>query len=205
MLENLREGIAIHPHYRKFSAIAAEKLAASGDYANAAWVLETVVASRPNVAALWYGLAMNYAQSAQHDRAKLALQQVQRLKPDAPETITLNAVLLSKAGKNEQAIALLNASMDAKKFDFDMLQSAYALGLKTHNQELAARSLLLFAQTWPEQTADTYFRLGNVYADLGHPDDNKALAAFKRGLSAVPDSKKNNYIQQIPERFRSQM
>jgi O-antigen ligase len=205
MLENLREGIAINPHYRKFTAIAAEKLAASGDYANAAWVLETVVASRPNVPALWYGLAMNYAQSGQHDLAKLALRQVQRLKPDASETVTLSAVLLSKAGEDDQAIALLNASLDDKKFDVDMLQSAYALGLKTHNQELAVRSLLLFAQTWPEQAADTYFRLGNVYADLGQPDDTKALAAFRLGLAAVPVTQKDNYIQQIPERFRSQM
>jgi O-antigen ligase/tetratricopeptide (TPR) repeat protein len=201
MMAELREGISINPHYRSFVAIAAEKLSASGDYANAARVLESVVASRPNVAALWYGLAMNYAQSSQHEQANAALQQVQRLKPDAIETVILKVTLLSKAGQDDQAIALVTQMLDAKKFDFEMLQTGYALGLKTRNQELAVRSLLLFDQTWPEHAADTYFRLGSVYANIGPTDDAKALAAFKRGLTAVPEQDKENYIKQLPERF----
>jgi hypothetical protein len=205
MLAELREGISINPHYRSFVAIAAEKLSASGDHANAARVLESVVASRPNVAALWYGLAMNYAQSGQHEQAKAALQQVQRLKPNAIETVTLKVTLLSKAGQDDQAIALLNQMLDAKKFDFELLQTGYALGLKTRNQELAVRSLLLFDQTWPEHAADTYFRLGSLYANSITADDAKALAAFKQGLFAVPDRDKENYIKQLPERFRNQL
>jgi O-antigen ligase len=205
MLSSLREGIAIHPHYRKFTAIAAEQLSASGDYANAVWVLETVVASRPHVPALWYGLAINYAQLGNHERANAALQQVQRLKPDAIDTLTLRVTLLSKSGKDEQAVALVNELLDTKKFDFEFLQTGYALGLKTHNDDLAVRSLELFNQTWPEHAADTYFRLGNVYANSLTPDVSKAFIAFKQGLAAVPANEKGNYIQQLPERFRSQM
>lgn len=205
MLESLREGIAINPHYRQFTAIAAEKLAASGDHANAAWVLETVTASRPHVAALWYGLAINYAQMGQHDQATAALQQVQRLKPDSIETLTLNVILLSKADQDDQAIALVNDLLDAKKIDFELLQTSYALGLKTHNPALAIRALTLFNQTWPQHAADTYFRLGSVYANLSEPDDVKALAAFQQGLAAVAANEKSNFIKQIPERFRSQM
>jgi O-antigen ligase/tetratricopeptide (TPR) repeat protein len=205
MLTHLREGIAINPHYRSFTAIAAEKLSASGDYVNAAWVLESVVASRSHVPALWYGLAMNYAQSGQHERAIAAFQQVQRLKPDAIETMTLKVTLLSKAGQDDQAIALVNQLLDAKKFSFELLQTGYALGLKTRNQELAVRSLLLFDQTWPEHAADTYFRLGVVYANSTTADDSKALVAFKRGLSAVPEQGRESYIKQLPARFRKQL
>ena len=205
MLTNLREGIAINPHYRKFTAIAAEQLAASGDYANAVWVLETVAASRPHVPAIWYGLAINYAQLGQHERASAALQQVQRLKPDAIDTVTLRMTLLSKAGKDDQAIALVNKLLDARKFDFELLQTGYALGLKTHNQQLAVRSLELFNLTWPQHAADTCFRLGSLYANAVAPDDAKALAAFKQGLAAVPNREKANFIKQIPERFRSQL
>jgi O-antigen ligase len=205
MLAELHEGISINSHYRSFVAIAAEKLSASGDYVNAAWALESVVASRPNVPALWYGLAMNYAQSGQHERANVALQQVQRLKPDAIETVTLTVTLLSKAGHDDQAIALVTQMLDARKFDFELLQTAYALGLKTRNQNLAVRSLQLFDQTWPEHAADTYFRLGSVYANSIAADDAKALAAFKRGLAAVPEHEKANYIRQLPERFRNQV
>lgn len=205
MLTNLREGIAINPHYRKFTAIAAEQLSASGDYANAVWVLETVAASRPHVPALWYGLAINYAQLGKLDQANAALQQLERLKPDAIDTVTLRVTLLSKAGKDDQAIALVNKLLDAKKFDFELLQTGYALGLKTHNQQLAVRSLELFNLTWPQHAADTYFRLGSVYTDAAATDDAKALAAFKQGFAAVPNREKANYIKQIPERFRAQM
>jgi len=205
MLRSLREGIAINPHYRKFTAIAAEKLSASGDYANAAWVLESVAASRPHVPALWYGLAMNYAQLGKHERANAAFQQVQRLKPDAIDTMTLKVTLLSKAGHDDQAIALVNQLLDAKKFDFEFLQTGYALGLKTQNQALAVRALELFNQTWPVHAADTYFRLGSVYANAVTPDDAKALAAFRLGLAAVTAGGKANYIQQLPERFRKQL
>jgi O-antigen ligase len=205
MVTMLREGIAITPHHRSLSAIAAEKLSALGDYANAAWVLERIVASRPNVPALWYGLAINYAQSDQNERANAALQQVQRLKPNAISTVTLKVTLLSKAGQEDQAVALMNQMLDSEKFDFELLQAGYALGLKTHNQELAARSLLLFDQAWPEHAADTYFRLGNLYANSVPADDAKAIAAYKHGLSAVPDHEKTIYISQMPERFRNRL
>ncbi len=205
MLDSLREGIAINPHYRKFTAIAAEQLAASGDYANAAWVLETVVASRPHVSALWYGLAINYAQLGQLDQATAALRQVERLRPDAIETVTLRVTLLSKAGKDAQAIKIVNQLLDEKRITAELLQIGYALGLKANNQGLAIRSLELFNQTWPEHAADTCFRLGSIYANSATPDDTKALAAFKLGLAAVSAGEKANYIRQIPQRFHLQL
>lgn len=205
MLRDLREGIAINPHYRKFTATAAERLSASGDYANSTWVLETVVASRPNVPALWYGLAINYAHLGQHDKASTALHQVERLKPGAIDTLILRATLLSKSGEDDQAIALVNDLLDAGKFNFELLQTGYALGLKTRNQTLAIRSLEFFNQMWPQHAADTYFRIGDIYANAATPDDSKALIAYKKGFAAVPKGDKENYTKQIPERFREQM
>jgi tetratricopeptide (TPR) repeat protein len=205
MLASLRLGVAIHPHYRKFIAIAAEQLSASGDYANAAWALEPVVASRPHVAGLWAGLAYNYAHLGQHDKASTAFAQVKRLKPDAPSTVTLQATLLSLAGKNDEARQVIQTALNARRFDFDLLQTGYALGLKMQDRDLAIQSLTLFNQTWPQHAADTYLRIGRVYAELQEPDDAKALEAFRRGLAAVPVREKSNYVQQLPDRFRVQM
>ncbi len=202
MLASLHAGIAIHPHYRKFTAIAAEQLSASGDYANAAWVLETVVASRPHVAGLWAGLAYNYARLGKHGKATTAFNQVKRLKPDAVSTTTLQVTLLSLTGQDIEARRLVWTALKNKRFDFELLQTGYALGLKLHDQDLAIQSLTLFNQTWPQHAADTFLRMGKVYVELAQPDDAKALEAFKLGLQEVPEGDRTHYLDLIPERLR---
>ena len=205
MLQDIQEGIAINPHYRKFTAVVAEQLAASGDAVSAIKILTTVAASRPNVAAIWSGLAINYAHLGQHDNAHQALQQVKRLKPDAIETITLQVTLFSSAGQAVEAAELLNQTFDLGRYDFDLLQTGYAVGIKTHDWPLAIRSLELFNVKWPEHGADTYFRLGSIYATPPMQDDAKALAAFEHGYVWVSGKEQENYRRQLPLRFQSQM
>jgi O-antigen ligase len=205
MLQSIQEGVAINPHYRKLTAELAEPFAVSGDWANAIWILESVVASRPHVAALWTGLAMGYSQLGQHDRASNALHQLQRLKPGAVATITLEVILLNRSGQQEQAIKKINESFDRGVFGYDMVQVGYAIGYQAHNWSLAIRSQELRIATWPEQAADGYFRLGKIYSDPLVQDDSNALRAFKAGFNAVPKEEKENYRQQLPDRFKSQM
>ena len=204
-LQNLREGIAINPHYRKFTAVAAEQLTGSRDFANAVWVQETVAASRPHVPAIWSGLALNYAQLGQHDKALIALSNLERLKPAALETLNVRVTLLTLAGQADEAVRLLKQSLDAGQYDYALLQTGYAMGLKVHDQALAVRSLELFNGRWPQHAADTYFRLGSLYATSSAPDHDKALEAFKQGIAAVPPQQKDRYRGQVPIRYRSQM
>jgi tetratricopeptide (TPR) repeat protein len=205
MLANIREGIAINPHYRKVTAELAEPLAASGDWASATWILESVVASRPHVVALWTGLAMGYSQLGQHERAQAALEQVRRLKPDAVTTRTLEVILLSRAGHLDQAIEKINRNFDNGTYDFDMVQAAYAIGYQTQNWSLAIRSQELIVATWPDHAADGYFRLGLIYSNSAVHDDAKALAAFKAGLNQVQPHQQATYRQQVPQEFRGRM
>ena len=205
LLQNVREGIAINPHYRKLTAELAEPLAAGGDWANAVWILESVVASRPHISALWTGLAMGYSQLGQYDRAQAALVQVQRLKPDAAPTRTLEVILLNRAGHSDQAIDKLNAYFDQGLFDYDMVQTGYAIGYQTGHWPLAIRSQELRIATWPEHAADGYFRLGKIFAEPGVHDDARALAAFRAGLEAVPAEQKDNYRNQVPLPYRLRM
>ena len=79
-LSLVRTGIDINPHYRKLTPIAADLLAAAGDWENALWIWESTLESRPNVTAIISNIAnahlkIGNASKAQHylDRA-LALQ-----------------------------------------------------------------------------------------------------------------------------------
>jgi len=95
--------------------------------------------------------------------------------------------------------------MDQQNVDFELLQTAYALGLKLGDKSFAVQALTQFQQRWPQHAADTFLRMGRVYAEGAEPDDIKALHAFRQGLAAVPLQEKSNYIAQLPERFRTRM
>lgn len=204
-LQDIRDGIAINPHYRRLTAVVAEPLAAAGDWENAVWILETVAASRPHVVAIWSALASGYSQLGQHNRAMQALQQVKRLKPNAAGTRALEVSLLSRAGHDDEATRYLNNYYDQGIYDYDLVQMGYAIGYKTHNWPLAIRSLELRNKTWPEQAVDGHLRLGKIYAETAVNDDARALLEFKSGLAAVPAQQKENYRNQVPAQFRSGM
>lgn len=201
-LELLRLGIELNPHYRKITGEVAEPFAAGGDWANAVWILESVARSRPNVYAVWVGLANGHSQLGQPDEARQALAQVTRLKPQAISTHTLEILLLAREGQVEKAIQLINGYFDQGHFDYDMVQAGYALGYKASDWPLAIRSLTLRASTWPEHTADAQFRLGKVYSETAARNDDKAFEAFQKGFNAVPIEQQENYLGQVPENVR---
>ena len=61
MLRLVREGIAINPHYRKITPMVADELARWGDWRNATWIWESVLASRPYVVAIISNAARGHA------------------------------------------------------------------------------------------------------------------------------------------------
>lgn len=207
LLRNIRDGIAINPHYRKLTPIVADNLAAMGDWANAVWIWQSVVDSRPNVAAIWINLAQGYSRLGQADNALRAVNQVKRLQPHKPVTRELEAVVLSRIGQADKAERLLNGYYDRGEFTFEMLQSGYVIGHDNQRWQLAIRSLELRNTTWPAMAAEGHFRLGLLYGDPAAAiyDGAKALSEFKAGLAVVPLGQQTQYRDQVPARYRAQM
>lgn len=205
MLQSLREGMAINPHYRKLTTLVADRLAAAGDWENAVWIWETLAASRPYVAVIWANMARGYAQRNNNDRAMDALKHAQQLQPDEPGMNAMQVLLLYRTGHEAQATQTVNDLFDQGRYDYALVQAGYALGLQTHDWPMAIRSLELRNQTWPEQAADGYFRLGAIYADPALHDDAKALAAFRAGMQVVPPEQKDHFRNQVPGRYRSKL
>ena len=185
--------------------MVADTLAVSGDWANAVWIWESVVASRPHIAAIWSNLARGYTQLGQNESAMGALKHALQLEPDGPGMRTLEIVLLSRTGHEGKAIQMLNDYYDQDWYDYALLHAGYEVGLKTKNWPLAIRSLELRNQHWPEQAADAFMQLGKIYANPEVADDAKALAAFRAGLQAVPKDQKDNFRQQVPPSYRDKL
>lgn len=206
LLENIREGIEINPHYRKLTPMVADQLAELGDWENAIWIWKSVAASRPHIAAIWSNLAKGYAQQGENEQALDAVYRWQRLEPNAIDSLALEVTLLGLTGKDSLAVRKITGAYDQGRFDFALLQTGYAMGLKTHDWSLAIRSLELRNQTWPEHAADGYFRLGSIYANENMGNEIKALAAFRHGWSLVStEQQKEKYRNQVPLPYREQM
>ena len=207
MLDTLRAGIALNPHYRAFIPLAAEVMTVEGDWHNTAWILSTTVASRPYVYALWSGLTRAYIGLHEGPQALDALAHLRDLKPDAWSTRVLGIEALSIADQDEQALALLNQCLhhpDAT-MGFELPQVGYALGLKHQDQALALRALRLRNQYWPAQAADGYWRIGHVYATVAPVQHGRALQAFRDGWALVPEADRQRYRDSVPRPYQQQL
>ncbi|HEY5580183.1 MAG TPA: O-antigen ligase family protein, partial [Rhodoferax sp.] len=70
LLRLLQEGIAINPHYRKLTPMAADAMAGWGDWKNATWVWESVAASRPNIVVILANIARGHLQAGDFTKAQ---------------------------------------------------------------------------------------------------------------------------------------
>jgi tetratricopeptide (TPR) repeat protein len=201
----LQSGLAINSDYRKLVSIPSEQLASLGDWPMTAVVLENIAHSRPHIANVWSNLVRAHAELGQAEPALAAWQELQRLQPNTPRTRAMELVALSRTGHEDEAIEKLVAYLDGGVVEPDLLLLAYSLGQRKRQWALVERGLTLRAETWPETAADSYFRLGKVLAEAGKGFEDRALAAFQRGLQAVPQDELSNYRGQVPLPYREQL
>jgi hypothetical protein len=95
LLQRLREGVAINPHYRKLTILAADQLLRLGDLEGVLWATESVVASRPNIPDLWANLVLLNHHFGHWAQAQAAWEELHRLQPEALRTQAM-AVLLKQ-------------------------------------------------------------------------------------------------------------
>lgn len=95
MLHLLYGGIAINPHYRKLTPIAADAMANWGDWGNAMRVWESVLASRPYVVIMLTNVARGYIAAGELAIAQEYLLRAQQIQPTAASVTALQEQLES--------------------------------------------------------------------------------------------------------------
>ena len=81
MLQLIRQGIAINPHYRKITPMVADELAKWGDWKNATWIWESVLSSRPYVIAIMSNIARGYVSVGKPAEALACLDRAKKIQP----------------------------------------------------------------------------------------------------------------------------
>lgn len=204
MLQLAREGIAINPHYRKITPIIADELGRWGDWANAIWIWDSVLTSRPYVVAIISNVARGYSSIGEHAKAWAYLERARRLQPDAPAVRSLEVVLLSRRGDEPQALALARRTLAEGRQDQDLVNALAILAWRAKDFDTAAKALALRAAEWPATRPRAYLQLGVLHAQE-LKDPARALDYFRRALEAASAQERPGVLQQIPPDYRAQL
>lgn len=205
ILQLTREGITINPHYRKITPLVGDQLTFWGDWTNAIWIWESVVASRPYVPGMLANIARGYLQTGQPDKAAVYLERVRMLRPNTPMVHSLEVAMLNSTGQQGKAIQLIRQYLQDDSYDFDLLNTAYLLGMQTQDRPLALQALQLRNERWPILAWDGWLKMGDIYALPAVADDVRALQAYRAAVAAVDAPQKEAVRQKIPPAYRDRL
>ena len=205
MFEDLREGIAINPHYRKLTPMVADSAAGWGDWKNALWIWESVLQSRPHVVAMLANVTRAYMQAGDLAQAQTTLARAQLLQPKAPAVTALEVMLAIRMGKDHEAAVFAKKLLQDGGNDIDLVRSAYFLGMRIHDSDLAILSLEVRIKTWPDQAVDGWLKLGNIYAAPEARNDEKAVESYRSALANARPEHREQVLALIPAIYRPRL
>ena len=204
LLQLIREGVALNPHYRKITPMVADELARWGDWKDAIWIWESVLSSRPHVVAILSNVARGYLSLGQTAKAQEVMEQARKIQPRAPAVRSLEVILLNRSGQPARALQLARESIDANIYDLDLTNAAFVLAQEAGDYPLASRAMELRMAAWPQYRVEGNIQLGNMYAARAN-DPDKALAAFHQALAFAPQGQRASLLAQIPPAFRERL
>lgn len=201
----MREGIAINPHYRLITPLVADELASWGDWENAAWIWESVLASRPNIVAITTNVSRAYLQMGDYPKALAYFDRALKLQPGAPAVRALHALLLTQSGQYPQAAQIVRELLQARVVDDSVMNLTYLLGTATRDWALTIAALELRIQTAPMDVADDWLNLGNVYNKPEVNNPAQALASYRAALHATASHRQYGVWAKIPPDYRERL
>jgi len=203
MLSSIKEGIAINPHYRKITPMVADALAQWGDWKNATWIWESILESRPYVVALLTNAARGEIQAKNYYKAAEFLERAKSIQPRMPSVRTLEVTLLARSSHEAEAALLAHRMIEEGVSDADLLHTAYQLGMRLPDPELAIAALTLKIKLWPEHAAEENLKLAQIYDAPSTKNEEKAIHHFLAALDATPAPFKPDVLSAIPQKYRS--
>jgi O-antigen ligase len=200
LLKLMREGIAINPHYRKITPIAADELAKWGDWKDATWIWESVLTSRPYIVAIMSNAARGHATMGHVEEARRYLERAKQIQPRAPSVRSLEMILLLRSGEEAKALDAARASIAENIYDYDMVNMAFHLAARSGDVPLALKAMQLRIVGWPESALAGYVQLGSMFAKT---NTEKSIAYFREALRLAKPEEREAVITQVPPELRA--
>ena len=192
MLNLIREGVAINPHYRKITPMVADELARWGDWRNATWIWESVLQLAP----LRRGDpdqrgARAIRRWATPTRPWSTWSGPRSCSRERRAVRSLEVILLSRAGQEARALELAPRGHRRQRRRLRPRQRHFRPGLAGGRLRVGRqRPWSLRMAAWPASRAEGHVQLGNMYAS-GAKDPDKALAPSSRPWRWRRDSERH--------------
>ena len=204
LLGLIREGIDINRHYRKITPMVADELARWGDWRNATWIWESVLSSRPYIVVIMSNIARGYASMGNPGKALEYLERAKKIQPGAPAVRSLEVILLSRTGREAEALALARVAIQTNTADYDLLNATFTLAWRSADFALARKAMELRIAGWPDSRALGYLQLGNMEA-MGQHLPEQALQSFRQALELTAPEVRKGLQAQIPPEYWGQL
>ncbi len=198
MLDDMRQGIAWNPHYRKITPLLADQLALWGDWKNAIWIWESVAASRPYVTGLHVNIARGYLRMGQLEPARAALERAAQIHPQASVVRVVHALYLTRSGQLEAARSAQRQLLSEGILDLDLVNASYQVGIGLGDLGLSEQAMELRLRYWPAYTIDSWLLLGAAYHSAGAGHAEQALNAYRTALQQAPEPLQALVRKRIP-------
>jgi O-antigen ligase len=204
MLQLIKEGVALNPHYRKITPMVADELAKWGDWKNATWIWESVLSSRPYVVAIMTNVARGYASMGNPPKALEYLERAKKIQPRAPAVRSLEVVLLSRTGQEARALELARDAIGDRVYDYDLANAGFILAWRAGDYAFAAKAMQMRITGWPDSRVMGYVQLGSMYA-AANLDPDRALSFFKQAMALATPTERELLLPRIPPNYRAQL
>jgi O-antigen ligase len=202
MMRIAKEGIAINPHYRKITPMLGDELAKWGDWKNAVWVWESVVGSRPYVIAMMSNVARGYMTLGNNDKAMEYMLRAKKIQPKALSLRSLEVILLSRTGKEPEALRLAKVSFDENTLDSDMINAAHVLAVRASDFPFAIKAMEVRNERMPEQKVDGLLKIAAIQLNY-QKDEAKSLDSYRKAYEA--SGKAPAVLAQVPAAFQPKL
>lgn len=204
ILQLVREGIALNPHYRKITPMVGDEAARWGDWENATWIWDSVLGSRPNIVAVLGNTARGYSSMGRQDQALAYLERAKRIQPNAPTVRSLEVILLARTGQEAKALEAAKAAMAANIVDYDLANSLFILAWRAKDYSTARQALARRVAGWPASSAEALVQLGRMTAEE-YNDQARGIEYYRRGLAAASPAERPALLQLVPGEVRPQV
>lgn len=207
IVELLRRGIAITPHYRKITPMVADEMAKWGDWSDAIWVYESVASSRPYVPAVLLNIARGYSQVGDIPNTLAYLDRARKLHIDKRVLPAVEVVMLGRSGRDDLALQRIRQAFASGEYDLPLTGIALALAKHRKDWDLAIEVLerrMALTTDSPARTAQSWLWMGHIEAaERRNPD--KALVDFRSAMTAAPVRDRSAVWGEIPVDYQQKL
>lgn len=205
IIQWVKEGVAINPHDRKHIQHVAEELSMWGDWKNAIWIYEIILESHPYAVGVIANTARSYLMMDDVQKAHQIYDRAARLQPNAPVVLALQTDLLIQQARYREAQIIIQKRLDGEVVDNDLINSAYAIGIRTNHWDLVIRALALRVKQLPSEAPTALMHLGDIYSRPEVSNEAKALESYRAALAMTPVYMRSSVWRRIPVHLQSRL